>query len=443
MFHPEIYRSYDIRGIVPDEIDAKEYYHIGRAYAQYTGAKTVVVARDMRPSGDEFEPELVKGLTDGGVKVLRIDLATTPMFYYAIHVLKADGGVMVTASHNPAQYNGAKMTREQAIPIAGDTGLFVIRDLVAKRTWTEVVPGGTVEKADIKKEYIDMVTKGVSAKGLKIVVDAGNGMTGYILADIFKKIGGEVIKLYWELDGSFPNHEADPLKPENMVDLQQAVKKHQADLGVACDGDGDRVFFCTEKGETIPGDITTAIIAREILKNNPGTPIVYDIRASRTTAEVIIKAGGQPVMWHVGHSLIKPKMREVGAHFAGELSGHFYFAPWYAESSMLAMGYILRLMQREKKPLSQIVAPLLKYAKTPELNFKVANKEVILSKLKEKYQNADKFYDFDGVRFEYKDWWANVRSSNTEPLLRLIVEASNPELLQEKRQEIENIIKSV
>lgn len=439
MFNAKIYKAYDIRGIVPDEFSSDEAYHIGRAYAQYTGARKVVVARDMRPTGDEIERQLVKGLTEGGVDVIKIGLATSPLFYYAVHKLKAGGGIMVTASHNPAEYNGMKMTREEAKPIAGETGLMDIRDLVERREWAEVGQVGKIKEEGVRDEYLDMVFAGCDASGLKIVVDAGNGMAGMLLEDAFKMIGGEVVPLYWELDGNFPNHEADPLKDENMQDLHRAVKDSGADLGVAFDGDGDRVFFCTEKGVTVPGDITTALIAREVLRKNPGSAIVYDIRASRTTKEVIEEAGGRPIMWNVGHSLIKPKMREEGAYFAGEVSGHYFFAPWFAESGMLAMRYIIELLQREQKPFSEIVEPLLKRAKTPEINFDVEDKEAVLNRIKEKYSDAE-IADFDGVRVDYPKWWASVRPSNTEPKLRLNMEADTEELLKEKRKEIELLI---
>ena len=441
MFNASIYRSYDIRGIVPEELDKEEYYHLGRAYAKFTGAKRVVVARDMRPSGDEFEPELVRGLTEGGVDVIRIGLATSPMFYFAVHHFKAEGGMMVTASHNPGQYNGLKMTRAEAVPIAGDSGLMDIRDLVEKRDWEESKTMGKVEEAKVTDEYVKMVTDGFSAEGLKIVVDAGNGMAGYILPSVFAKLGGDVVPLYWELDGSFPNHEADPLKEENLEDLKKVMKQEKADLGVAFDGDADRVFFVTDKGETVPGDITAAIIAREVLAESKGAPVLYDIRASWTTPEVIKEAGGEPVMWRVGHSLIKAKMREVDAKFAGEVSGHFFFTPWFAESGMLAMGHILTVVKREGKALSEIVKPLLRYAKTPEINYDVADKDAAIARIKEKYSDAIKVYDFDGIRFEYNDWWASVRPSNTEPKLRLNMEAKTAGLLKEKQDEIEGLIK--
>ncbi|PIT98477.1 MAG: phosphomannomutase/phosphoglucomutase [Candidatus Andersenbacteria bacterium CG10_big_fil_rev_8_21_14_0_10_54_11] len=442
MFNPDIYRSYDIRGIVPDEFDPDEAYHIGRAFTAYTGAKRVVIARDMRGSGDRIEPELVRGVTEGGADVVRLGLVTTPLFYFAVHTLHADGGLMVTASHNPAVYNGIKMTRAQAIPIGLESGLADIRDAVQQRSWRDGHSMGSSEDVSVTKAYVDMVTAGASAAGLTVAVDAGNGMTGMLLPAVFERLGGRAVPLYWTLDGSFPNHEADPLKEENMSDLQSAVKSHRADLGVAFDADGDRVFFVTEEGVTIPGDITTALLAREVLREHPESPVIYDIRASRATAEVIAEAGGKPVVSKVGHSNIKPMMREIGAHFAGEVSGHFFFAPWYAESGFLALNYFLRMLQREKKKMSEITAPLLRYTKTPEINFTVADKAAALAKIKAQYRDA-KVNELDGIRIDYPDWWASVRASNTEPKLRLNMEADTAELLKEKQTEIEKIITGV
>ncbi len=440
MFNSSIYRSYDIRGVVPDEFDAGEAYHIGRAYAVHTHVKTVVVARDMRPSGDAITPELIRGLTEGGVNVIFVGQTTSPLFYFSVHFFKAEGGLMVTASHNPGKYNGVKMTRAAAVPIGGDSGLLAIRDLVEKRDWPPVETLGTVSEQDARADYLDMVSAGVSAKGLKIVVDAGNGMAGLLLQDFFNRVGGTVTALYWEPDGTFPHHEANPLEETNMQDLHRAVKEQKADLGVAFDGDGDRIFFGTELGVTVPGDITTALIGQEILKEKPGSTILYDLRSSRSTKEAIEQAGGQVLMSKVGHSNIKKQMRESGAVFAGELSGHFYFTPWYAESGFLALGYLLKLLQDRNQPLSAIVQPLLRYAKTAEINFAVADKASVLAALKENYADAD-ILELDGVTISYPDWWANVRASNTEPLLRLNMEASTSELLQEKQTEIESIIK--
>jgi phosphomannomutase len=271
------------------------------------------------------------------------------------------------------------------------------------------------------------------------VADAGNGMSGLLLPEVAKRIGGEIVPLYWELNGNFPNHEANPLEEKNMKDVQTAVLKEQANFGVAFDGDSDRVFFCTEEGVTVPGDIATGLIAQELLKENPGASILYDLRSSRMTKEMIEAAGGQAIMCKVGHSYIKKQMRETGAIFAGELSGHFYFVPTYAESAMHALMCITRLVQESGKSLSEIVKPLLKYAKTPEINFEVTDKLAAIKRIKEKYADAE-IMELDGVTVSYQDWWANVRMSGTEPLLRLNMEAITPELLQAKQSEIEDLI---
>lgn len=445
-FNPDIYRSYDIRGVVPDQFTADEAYHIGRAYAQYTesAGKTVVVARDMRPTGDEIEPELVRGLTEGGVNVVRIGQATTPMFYFAVHHLKADGGLNVTASHNPGQYNGIKMTRAEAVPIAADTGLHDIRDLVEQRSWDDVGTQGEVVENDIRDAYIDMVCKDADgvAKGLTIVVDAGNGMAGILLPEVFRRLGGKAIDLYWEPDGTFPNHEANPIIEDNMRDAQAAIAKHSADLGIAFDGDGDRVFFIDETGQTIAGDIATALLAQELLKEHPESTILYDLRSSRATREVIEEAGGTAEMTRVGHSFIKAAMREKQALFAGEVSGHFYFTPWYAESGMLAMMTLLKLLKASGKSLSELVAPIRdRYATSPELNFEVEDKAAAMQRIEDTFTaQADEIAHLDGLTVRCPEWWTNVRPSGTEPLLRMKVEATSQELMEQKRAELKEII---
>lgn len=441
MFNSAIYKSYDIRGVVPQEFDPAEAYHIGRAYAQHTGARTVVVARDMRPSGELILPELLRGLTEAGVDVIDIELATTPLFYFAVHHTGADGGLMVTASHNPAQYNGIKMTRQQAIPVGLDSGLAAIRELVRKRRWSPVGRTGTVRRLEVSKAYLNLVTQGVDARGFTIVADAGNGMAGLLLPEYFKRVGGTAVPLYWELDGTFPHHEADPLKEENLRDLQQAVCERTADFGVAFDGDADRIFFVTEQGMVVPGDITTALVAKEIIREQPGALILYNVSASRATREVIEEAGGRAEMTKVGHSNIKAHMRRTGAVFAGETSGHFFFTPWYAESALLTLGYVLRLLREQGKPLSELVAPMMRYAKTPEINFRVRDKEAVLARIRAGYADAQ-ILELDGVSVIYPTWWANVRPSNTEPLLRLNLEANTLELLEEKRKELEAFIQT-
>lgn len=440
MFNPSIFRSYDIRGVVPDEFDPAEACNIGRAYAAHTGARRVVVARDMRTTSPQIQDELVRGLTEGGVDVVLIGMATSPMFYFAVHYLKAEGGLMVTASHNPGKYNGIKMTRAEAVPIGGDSGLKDIRDLAEKREWDATERVGDVQRNEsIKEAYLNEVCEPGVAGGFKLAIDAGNGMAGMLLEDVMKVISGEAVKLYWDPDGNFPNHEADPLKEENMRDVQGAVRESGADLGVAFDGDADRVFFTDEKGEIIPGDLTCAIIAQEILKEQPGATILYDLRSSRATREAIEEAGGHAKMCKVGHSNIKAQMRADGAVFAGELSGHLYFTPWFAESGLLALMKILKVMKSSGKPISELIAPLRRYAKTAEINFEVSDKEKVLAALKDKYADAE-IMELDGVTISYPDWWANVRASNTEPLLRLNMEARTQAMLDSKRNDIEKII---
>lgn len=441
MFNPAIYHSYDIRGLVPQEFDPEEAYHIGQAYAAHTGAKRVVVARDMRETSEAIEAKLIWGLTEAGVQVVRIGLSTTPLFYFAVHQLKTDGGIMVTASHNPAQYNGMKMTRAAAVPIGGDSGLGEIRDLAGRREGKKAeVPGTVTEDDSVKAAYLEAMCPLGLAKDLKIAVDAGNGMAGALLPDVFKRLGGEVVPLFWELDGTFPNHEANPLEEKNMKAVQAAVKEQKADLGVAFDGDADRVCFVTEEGVTIPGDISTALIARELLREQPGAAILYDLRSSRVTREVIEASGGRAVMSKVGHSNIKAQMREEGAIFAGELSGHYYFTPWYAESGMRAMQYIIKALKDSGVKAAEMVKPLFKYPKTPEINYEVEDKAGAMQRLAERYADGE-IIRLDGVSVVYPTWWANVRPSNTEPLLRLNMEADTPELMEEKCREIEALIK--
>lgn len=448
MFNPDIYRSYDIRGIYPDELPKEEAYHIGRAFAQFIGeGRRVVLARDMRVSGDQLAPEFLRGLLEGGLDVVNIGMATSPLFYYAVHHFQADGGAMVTASHNPGNYNGFKMTKAEAVPIAGSTGLQDIRDLVERRDWPEVSHGEVTEDTSARAAYLDWVCEGADgiAEGMKIVVDVGNGMVGTLLPDVFERLGGEVVRLYWEPDGNFPNHEANPLIDSNNKDALQAVREHAADFAVMFDGDGDRVFFASEKAETVPGDITNALLARELLKDNPGGRVLYDLRSTHAVPEVIVESGGEPLLTRVGHSYIKATMREKDAFFAGEVSGHIYFTPWYAESALKAMVVWIQMVKDSGKKVSELVDPLVnRYATSDEINFEIEDKESAMERIKEKYSDgADNVYEMDGLTIEHIDWWTNVRPSGTEPLLRMKVEAKTPELLKKMINEIEGLIGGV
>lgn len=459
-FTPGIYRSYDIRGVVPTELEESDAEHIGRAFVVHTGAKTICVGRDMRASGPRMRDALVRGLTTQGADVIDVGLVTTPLFYFSVYHSKADAGVMVSASHNPTQYNGFKMTRAEAIPISKDTGLLEIRTLVEKLSLRGVEGDsstlssgsrgeaisraertGKVSNADFSEGYLNYATAGAEYLApLKTVIDCGNGMAGYLIRRVLQRMPHvRASLLYEELDGAFPNHEANPLKEENMKDLQERVRTEGADIGVAFDGDGDRVGFTDEKGITVPGDLVTALIAQAVLKDQPGAKILYDLRSSWTTKEVIEAAGGVPLMTRVGHSYIKETMRKEGAAFAGEMSSHFYFQEYYAESAVRAMTVLLRVLSERKQSFSTLVALLQKYAKIPETNFAVEEKDAILAELKRRYADGRQF-ELDGLSVEYADWWFNVRPSGTEPLLRLNMEARTPELLEQKKSELLHVL---
>lgn len=436
-FTPSIYRSYDIRGIVPEELDVRDAEQIGRAFVAFTGAKTVLVTRDMRTTGPALYAALIRGITTQGADVIDVGLATTPLFYYSVWRAGADAGVIVTASHNPGKYNGFKMTQREAIPISRDTGILAIRDLVQTGTFRVPPRIGSVSTADFQSAYLEYAAAGAEDVGAwKVVIDAGNGMGGLLLPRVVERMPrAHITPLYFDLDGSFPNHEANPLREENMRDLQARVREERADIGVAFDGDGDRVGFTDETGTTVPGDLIGALIAQEILKKHPGAKILYDLRSSWAVKEAIGAAGGIPVMCRVGHSYIKEQMRAEGAVFAAELSSHFYFQPYFAESAIRAMVVLLRLMTERGQPLSKLVAPLQKYAKTPEINFMVENKEAILADVERRYADGTQ-RALDGLSVEYADWWFNLRPSGTEPFLRLNMEARTPTLLDQKKAEL-------
>ena len=434
----KIFKAYDIRGITPDELDAEAAHRIGRAAARFIGATTLAVGRDARRSSPELFEALVRGINDEGVDVVDLGLVSTPMVYYAVETLEAGGGIMVTASHNPAQYNGFKICREHAIPIGEASGLLEIEKGSAEIA--DEAPRskrGTIRSVDVREGYVDHVlTVGRGRPRLKVAIDCGNGMAAVGLEPLLERLDLEVERLYFEPDGTFPNHEADPLKTENLRDLVAAVRRTGADLGVAFDGDADRAVFVDEAGVPIPSDLMTALLARRQLERNPGGRVLYDLRSSRTTAEEIESAGGVAEMSRVGHSFVKAQMREVDAIFAGELSGHFYFRfspTLVADDGIAAFVAVLDLLASEDLPLSEIVAPLKRYSASGEINSRVSDVEAILEKLRAEHENAPVVSDLDGLLVRYPDWWFNVRPSNTEPVLRLNVEADNEPLMIEKR----------
>lgn len=443
--NPGIFKAYDIRGIYPTDINKDVAYNIGRAIVTYTKAKKIAVGMDMRTSSPEIKDGIIKGIADQGADVVDIGLVSTPITNFASWKLDVDGGVMITASHNTSEWNGLKLCRKGAVPIGEGNGMEEIRDLAVKGEFEDAPEKGTAEEnLELKKIYFDYVSeffkKGIGQK--KIVIDFANSV-GALDKEIYDRFSDvEKIYLFDELDGTFPNHEANPIKAETLKTLQEKVVEEKADLGVAYDGDADRVGFVDEKGEIIPMDYITALIAKEILKQHPGSLILSDLRASNAVAEVIEEAGGKTGRSRVGHSLIKKQMRDESAVFAGELSGHYYFEEnSKAEMSTLATIYLLNLLNETGQKISELTKDLKRYFHSGEINSDVEDKTGVMNKLKEIYKDG-KLDELDGVRIDFPDWWFNVRPSNTEPKLRLNCEAKTKEMMEEKRDELLKIIRS-
>ncbi len=442
-----IFKAYDIRGIYGTELTEDVFYRIARAYARFTGVRggKVVVARDCRKSSDPLFAAFSQGLVDEGVNVLDIGLASTPMSYFANGSLKADGSVMITASHNTKEWNGCKLCKADAVPISGATGIKDIERLVAEMDGNEPPAGaGEITKADVSKEYAAHVrTFAHLAKPVHVAMDFANGMG---IAESAAFAGQTMLThddLFGEYDGDFPNHDANPLHVETLKDLQALVRANPGKyaFGVAYDGDADRAGFIDEKGDVIPMDFVTSLIAQDLLKSDPGAACFYDLRSTKMAEETIAAAGGRPMMSRVGHSFIKEQMRRNDAIFAGELSGHYYFrANFTAESSAMATYALANIVSAGGKPLSELVAPLKKYAQSGEINTKTVTPPAeILAKIKALYAPSAKVFELDGVSvdaWETEGWWANVRMSNTEPLVRLNLEGKTPEIMEAKRDEL-------
>jgi len=436
-----VFRAYDIRGIYPNEINEELAEKIGRAFVGFLGCREVVVGRDMRKSSDSLFEALAKGITKAGANVVDIGLSSTPLFYYTVRDKEA--GIMITASHNPAEYNGFKLVRENCIPISGDTGIEEIEKL-AGRDLPSKEQKGKITRQSVLGNYLNYFDKfdSKSMNPLKVVVDGGNGMGGLTYPGLFKKLPAKLIPLYLEMDGSFPNHEADPLKLENVEDLQKKVVDEKADLGVALDGDCDRCMLIDEKGGYISGDLVTALIAQYFLEKDSGRTIIYDPRSSWVTRETILGAGGKPKACPVGHSFFKERMKRFNALFAGELSGHFYYRDTFnAESSILTMIIILNILSETGKTLSELIKPFRKYFASGEINSDVEDKNRKIEELAKIYGDG-RISRLDGLKIEFKDWWFNVRPSNTEPLLRLNLEAKTRELMEKKRDEVLRVIRN-
>jgi phosphomannomutase len=449
-----VFKAYDIRGLVDTEITPLFAYNLGKAFATFLREEegkadpVVTVGRDMRESSFELQRMLMEGLVLGGCKVLDIGLISTPAFYFAVSHLKADGGIMVSASHNPAKYNGFKITREKAIAISGETGIKEMGRMMERETFDRPPSPGDIEEIkDIPAQHAAAEIAFANVHRLprfKIVADSANGMGAQYLDETFKKIDMDVTRMFWDFDGRFPNHEADPFKLENTVALRAKVVELGADIGIATDGDGDRIFFIDDKGEMVEPAILRGIVAQAMLRRFPGATICYDIRPGRITEDLILESGGRPVVTRVGHALIKEKMREVNAVFAGESSGHFYMKmPEGSYEAPIATMLILlsEMMRAEGKKLSDIVAPLKKYSHSGEINYHVEDKTECIDRIKEYFHDGDQM-ELDGLTVTYPDFWFNVRASNTEPVLRMNLEAKDEETMVKRRDEVAKIIEN-
>ena len=438
-----IFKAYDVRGLYLSQLDEEVAHRVGRSLVELTHAKKVLVAHDMRSSSEPLSNAFISGVLTQGADVSDLGLAATDMIYFASGRLDAPGA-MFTASHNPAQYNGIKLCRAGAVPIGEDTGLLDIKGMVAANSFASGKRPGSAERLDVMKDYIDHLTSLVDVRkfrDLTVVADAANGMGGLTVPAVFDSLPVELIPLYFELDGTFPNHPADPIQPENLKDLIATVLDAGADIGLAFDGDADRVFLVDEKGEPVSGSLTAALVARSILRKHPGEKVIYSITTSRVLRETIVENGGAPVRSRVGHSFIKQVMAETGAIFGGEHSGHYYFREHFrADCGLLAALHVLEVLSEEKRPLSEVLAPLRRYWASGEINSEVADKDAATKKVAAMFPKDRQDWT-DGLTVEFDDWWFNLRPSNTEPLLRLNVEAGDPELGQAKRDELLAVIR--
>jgi phosphomannomutase len=446
MLEPKVFKAYDVRGIYPEELDDDGAYAIGRAYVQQFEPRRIAVGRDMRLSSPQIAAAVMRGASDEGAEVLDLGLVGTEMVYFAVGKLELDGGIMVTASHNPKEYTGMKIVRRGALPVGGESGLLDVRDRALAVHDVKGGGGPRVSPYDIWAEYVDRVLSFIdvgSLRPLTVVIDAANGMAGAMLPPVLERLPGvSAVRCFFDPDGSFPNHEPNPLLPENREFIVEKSLSEGADLGVAFDGDADRCFFVDDSGEFVPGDFATALLAGLVLEKEPGAKIIYDVRASWAVPETISAAGGVPLINRVGHAYIKHRMRQEGAAFGGEVSGHYYFREFsQADSGVVPFLLMLELVSKHGRKLSQILEPFRsRYFITGELNTPVSDVALKLQELKERYASEGEVSHLDGVSVSAPDWHFNVRPSNTEPLLRLNLEARSQELMERKRDEVLGVI---
>lgn len=443
---PGIFKAYDIRGTYPDQIDGEIAYKIGYALAGYLNPKTIAVGRDMRLSSDELFENLARGLLDYGVDVIDLGLISTDGLYFAVGKSDFDGGVMITASHNPKEYNGLKICRKNAIPLSGQEGLNNILQAIQRNDQEIKSPErGSIIRRDIAEDYAKHCLSFIDVTRIrpyKIVMDAGNGMAGATLPPVLEKLPIETIRLYFDLDGNFPNHPASPIEIENLKDLQEAIAKHKADFGVAFDGDADRMFLMDRFGNQVGGDMVTALVAKSLLTKHPGEIVLYNLICSRAVPELIEKMGGTAIRTRVGHALIKPLMKKHNAIFGGEHSGHFYFRDnWFADSGLIAFLVCLELLSVENRPLHEMIKEIDPYFRSGEINSRVSSIPAKIEEVSEAFSDGQQDR-VDGLTVQYDDFWFNLRPSNTEPLLRLNAEANSKKVLEKKTKQLLEIIRS-
>jgi phosphomannomutase len=447
MIDPSIFKAYDVRGIHPTQLNAEVALRTGRALVDYLGAKRIAVGRDARLSSPEIARAFVEGAASQGCEVVEIGVVGTDILYYFVASQDLDGGAMITASHNPKEWNGIKMVRRGALALSGDAGIKEIREALVAGRFAEApqTPRGRMETRAVGDEYARHCLSFIDTSRvprLKVVLDPGNGM-GIVGANtIFPHLGLDLVKMYFELDGTFPNHPPDPLEEANRREIMARVASEKADLGIAWDGDADRCFFIDDTGAFVPGDFVTALLGESFCRKVPGATIVYDVRASRAVTDRVSAAGGKALMNRVGHAFIKKRMRDENGVFGGEVSGHFYFRDnWYADNGMIPALLMLELIGREGKRLSQLLTPLReRYHISGEINSRVSDVARALARIEEHYKDA-RIMKLDGVSVDYDDWHFNVRPSNTEPLLRLNLEAYSSEGMQRHRDEVLSLIR--
>lgn len=449
MINPEIFKAYDVRGLYPSELSEDVFRELGRAFAVYLGPGRYVVSRDMRLSSPSLTAAFIDGARQQGAHIVDIGLAGTDMMYFAVAADGLDGGAQITASHNPKQYNGCKLVRKEAFPLSGESGIKEMKEMMLAGTLPPPVatPGG-IEQRDVMARYVEHVMGFIDEdliKPFNVVLDAGSGVAGLVAPQLFDRLPCKTTRLCFEVDGTFPNHEANPLIEENRRDITAKVIAEGADVGIAWDGDADRCFFLDGTGEFIAGDFITALLAESFLMKDPGATIIYDVRASYAVKHIVAQYGGRALMNRVGHAFIKRRMREEDAAFGGEVTGHYYFRDnFYADNGFIPALLILELMSRKGQSLRDLLKPLReKYFISGEINTKVPNMSVVpekIERLAREYAHGN-VYQLDGISVEFDDWHFNVRASNTEPLLRLNLEGLTQEIMERRRDEVLDIIR--